>query len=120
MSTTASTVATRRQMSTSAITSANLQAVSVGTQGFATSVSRGALARTRISATPDASCARTDTDPFGNPPTRTNGTPTTASNSTNSSPKPARVTAAGPADTGSKLHEYGFVGLQPSSVDRLH
>jgi hypothetical protein len=85
---------------------ANLQAASVGMQGFAIPISRGALAHARLSATTDASRACTDSVLFVRSPTRTNGTPTTASNSTNSSPKSAQTTAAaGPADTGSKLRE---------------
>jgi len=83
---------------------ANLQ-VFFGWNAGLRPVSRGAPARTCLSATHDASRARTDSDPFVKSPARTNGTPTTASNSTNSSRKPAHTTAAGPADMGSKLRE---------------
>jgi hypothetical protein len=85
--------------------SATLQAASVGTQGFATPVLHGALARNRLSATPGTSRTRTEPVPFAKSPTHTNGTPTTASNSTTSSPKSGQTTAAVPADTGNKLRE---------------
>jgi hypothetical protein len=85
--------------------SATLQATSVGSQGFATPVVHGALARNRVSATPGTGRTRTEPVQCVKSPTRTNGTSTTASNSTTSSPKSSQMTAAVEADTGSKLRQ---------------
>jgi len=63
------------------------------------------LSRNRLSPTAGTSCTRIEPVPFAKSPTHTDGTPTTTSNSTTSSPKSGQKPATGAADMGSKLRE---------------
>jgi len=85
---------------------ANLQAASVGTHRSATPVSRGAQAPTFLLATRGTSNASWDSVAFAESLTITNRTPTTAANSTTSSPIHFQTAAPGLADTaGCNLRE---------------